>query len=237
MTNETPSSLPATTTTPPAMPVLSKPLTFWLLEERSDYKSIDVIQASDILVKEARAIIPELRQAALAPATEDQIKATISQRFALFPQPQRNPAEWAAWWADYFDALAGLPAPSVEAGMAAWVKLPDSEFMCKPGKLLDLARTTPANNRWMRAHKIAVAACVEPVKETEAAPKPEEERLDRETVEALMKDFHAQMKAKAPPPVSHTRSIPPPCATVDDTGMSAEMRALMQRNKQREEER
>ena len=225
------SSLPATTTTPQAGPVLTAPLTSWLLVETSDHKAIEVISASPSLRAEAREAIPALRQAALAPSTEEQIKAIISQRFALFPQPSRNDQEWAAWWADYFDALAGLPAPSVEAGMAAWVKLPDSEFMCKPGKLLELARTTPANNRWMRAHKIAVAACIEPVKDTEVEPKPEQERLDRETVDAIMKDFHAQMKAKAPPQVSHTRSIPPPCAAVDETGMSADMRALMERNK------
>lgn len=215
--------------------MLSAPLTSWLLVETYDHKAIQVISESAILREEAKAAIPALRQAALAPSTEEQIKAIISQRFALFPQPARNDAEWAAWWADYFDALSGMPAPSVEAGMAAWVKLPDSEFMCKPGRLLELARTTPANNKWARAHKIAVAACIEPIIDTEVPKKPAEERLDAETVAALMKDFHAQMKAKAPPPVSHTRSIPPPCATVDDTGMSAEMRALMQRNKEREE--
>ncbi len=219
----------ATTTTPPASPVLSGPLTSWLLGEPSDHKAVEVITKSAILKAEARDALPALRAAALTPATEDQIKATISQRFALFPQPQRNDAEWAAWWADYFDALSGLTAPAVEAGMAAWVKSPDAEWLCKPGKLRELAMTTPNNNRWARAARIAIAATIEPIRDYEKPKTPAMEKQDAETVAALMKDFHAQMKAKAPPPVSRTRSIPPPCAPVDETGISAEMRDLLDR--------
>lgn len=222
-----PSSLPATTTTPPAGPDLSKPLTCWLLDEPSDHKAIEVIGKSAILKAEALAALPMIRAEALKPATVDQIKATISQRFALFPQPQRNPAEWAAWWADYIDALDGLTAPAVEAGMAAWVKNPDAEFMCKPGKLRELALTTPNHNRWARAHKLAVAATVEPIRDHEAAPTPQRDRQTAEEVKALMADFHEQMRAKAPPPVSLTRSIPTPSAAVDDRGVSEEMRALL----------
>lgn len=228
MTDPT-SSLPATTTMTPVGPDLSKPLASWLLDERSDHKAIEVISKSAILRDEARRSIPALRQAALAPATEDQIRATISQRLVLFHQPQRNPAEWAAWWADYFDALSGLTAPAIEAGMAAWVRSPEAEWMCKPGKLRELATTTPSTNRWVRAHGIAVAACVEFPPDTDKPKSPARERQDADTVAALMKDFHITMKAKAPPPVSRTRMIPPPCAAVDDRGMSQEMRDLLAR--------
>lgn len=227
-------SLPATRTTLQAGPDLTGPLRSWLLDETFDHKAIEVISKSPILRDEARAVIPQLRAAALAPATPEQIKATISTRFALFPQPQRNDAEWSAWWADYVDALSGMSAPAIEAGMAAWVKHPDAEFMCKPGKLLELAKTAPSTNKWVRAHRIAVAATIEPIKDFEKAPTPQQERQTAEEVALLMADFHAKMKAKAPPPVSHTRSIAPPCAKVDDTGVSEEMRALLERQRAKE---
>ena len=199
----------------------------WLLVEPSDHKAIDVIGKSALLKAEALAAIPALRAAALTPATEQQIMATISQRFALFPQPQRNPAEWAAWWADYFDALSGLTAPAVEAGMAAWVKSPDAEWLCKPGKLRELAATVPNNNRWLRAHRLATTACLEPIRDHEEPITAKRERQSADEIAALMADFNAKMKAKAPPPVSRTRMIPPPCAPVDDRGVSEEMRALL----------
>lgn len=227
MENQT-NSLPATKTTLPAGPDLSSPLTSWLLVEPSDHKAIEVISKSPILRDEARAAIPALRAAALAPATEAQIKATISQRFALFPQPARNDGEWAAWWADYFDALSGMSAPAIEAGMAAWVKHPDAEFMCKPGKLLEMAKTAPSTNKWVRAHKIAVAATIEPVIDTEKPKTEAQHRQSAEEVAELMKDFHARMAAKAPPQAVR-KGPPPPCAAVDGRGVSEEMRALLAR--------
>lgn len=228
MENQT-NSLPATKTTPQAGLVVSGPLTSWLLVEPSDAKAIEVISASSILKDEARAIIPALRAEALKPATEDQVKAIIGQRFALFPQPQRNKEEWAAWWADYIDALAGLTAPAIEAGMAAWVKSVDAEWLCKPGKLRELATTTPNTNKWARAHRIAMAATAGPIKAADEPERPAPVKQNAATVAKLLADFHVQIKAKAPPPVSRTRSIPTPCAPVDDTGISAEMRALLQR--------
>ena len=210
------------------MPVLTSQLTSWLLAEPSEHKAREVIAASPLLRQEAQAAIPALRAAAMAPATVEQIKATISQRFALFPQPQRNDLEWAAWWADYIDALSGLSAPAVEAGMAAWVKSPDAEWMCKPGKLRELAMGTPNSNKWARAHRIAVAATIEPIRDMEPDT-PKAAKLDAAKVTELMADFHKQMAAKAPPPVSRTRSIPTPQAAVDERGMSPQARALLEK--------
>lgn len=206
---------------------MSKPLACWLLDEPSDHKAVEVIRASALLADEARRAIPALRAAALAPATTEQITATISQRFVLFPQPQRNAQEWASWWADYFDALSDLSAPAVEAGMAAWVKSPEAEWMCKPGKLRELAQKTPNDNRWAKAHRRAVAATIEPIRDMDPET-PAAAKLDAATVAGMLKDFHKEMAAKAPPPVSRTRLIPTPSAQVDHTGMSAEMRAHLE---------
>lgn len=177
--------------------------------------------------------MPALKAAALRPATRDEIKRIVGQRFELFPQPKRDDGQWAAWWADYFDALEGLTPFAIEAGMAAWVKQPEAEFMCKPGKLVELARTTTGQNRWAKAHYRADMATRPAVPYREPAPEkvptPPEERPSAEEVARVMADLNkkladkdqwAKMKAKA--------GRPTPCAAVDNTGVSAEMRVLLQ---------
>lgn len=209
--------------------MLTGPLNSWLLVERSDAFAIDTIRKSESLTAEAKAAMPALREAALTPATQDQIKAVISTRFALFPPPQRNEREWAAWWADYFDALEGLTPFAVEAGMAAWVRSPDAEFMCKPGKLRELATTVPNENRWAKAHYRAQKATERPA-EAEKPVRAETPKIAKEDIAAVMADFCKVMEAKDPLLKQRSKfTRPTPCARVDNTGVSDEMRALLQR--------
>ena len=211
----------------PHGPELSGPLKSWLLGERADHVAIETIKASEILKREARAVMPALREAALKPATEAQIRDKIGQRFALFPQPVRTDDEWAAWWADYIEALSDLTPAAIEAGMAAWVRSADAEFMCKPGKLRELAQTVPNENRWARAYyRAEKATYVAPLpapepKRSDDRPSAEEVRAKvAETLAALTKkDTFARFRANKPNP---------PCARVDDTGVSPEMRALLE---------
>jgi hypothetical protein len=171
--------------------------------------------------------MPALRDAALEPATEAQVRAIIGQRFALFQQPERTDGEWAAWWAAYFDALSDLTPFAIEAGMAAWVKRPEAEFMCKPGKLRELATTVPNDNRWAKAHRRAQKATYVP-------PPPEpvqiEDRSHRPTAEEIaaeMAKFHAIMADKDPLAKIHAKRRPSPQGRVDQGGVTAEMRALL----------
>jgi len=97
-----------------------------------------------------------LRARATQPAGEVGVREVIGRRFAMFPQPDRTDAEWASWWADHFDVLADLSVGALEAAMQAWVKLPDAEFLPKPGKLRELALTTPS--RAVGAYQRAKAA-------------------------------------------------------------------------------
>lgn len=168
--------------------------------------------------------LPALRQEALKPATEAEIRSIIGPRFALFPQPQRSDGEWAAWWAEYFDALDGLTAPAIEAGMAAWVKSPEAEWMVKPGKLRELATTTPHNNRWAKAHHRARLATA-----VEERTAPAADRIPPDKFAALMADTLAKLEAKAPPPARLRTMKPTPCAPVDELGMSEAARALLAR--------
>jgi len=214
-------------TTNPPSPELNGPIKCWLIEERSDDVAIRTIAQSPILRAEAEKVMPALREAALRPATHEQIKGIIGQRFELFPQPQRDGGQWAAWWADYFDALSDLTPFAVEAGMAAWVKRPEAEFMCKPGKLRELATTVPHENRWAKAHMRAQKA-------THVAPAPipeePEDRSDRpsaEEVARVMAEFHAVMADKDPIAKMQAKRRPSPQGQVDDRGVTPEMRALL----------
>lgn len=220
-----PATPPDKPTTKPHGPALIGPLKCWLLDERSDEVAIRTIRASDILTRQAREAMPAIRAEAMRPATVDEIKAIVGSRFVLFPQPSRKDGEWSAWWADYIDALAGLTPFAVEAGMAAWVRSPEAEFMCKPGNLRELALKAPNENRWAKALYRAEAATrerrpPEPVKAIDR-PSPEE-------VAAVMTEFHRVMQAKDPLAKIRTKGQrPTPCAMVDETGVSEEARAML----------
>lgn len=206
------------------------PLRSWLLDESSDSFAVETIRKSPILSDEARRVIPALRQAALRPATEDEIKRIIESRFELFRQPQRSDAQWALWWAEYLDALSDLTPYAIESGMAAWVRSPEAEFMVKPGKLRELARSSSNNNRWAKAHMRAVNATKEPVEI--AAPQAEpagEDRPSKEEMAAMIADFRQQMQAKDRLREVAAKRRPSPQAKVDDTGVSPEARAMLQR--------
>lgn len=167
-----------------------------------------------------------LRDAALATASHEQIKAVIANRFALFPQPQRNGQEWAAWWADYFDALSDLTPFAVEAGLAAWVRSPEAEFMAKPGKLRELATTVPNDNRWAKAHHRAQKATHVERKPEPVQPEDRGDRPDADQIAAVMADFHKVMADKDPI-AKRPKQRPSPQGRVDDRGVTAEMRALL----------
>lgn len=169
--------------------------------------------------------LPGLRIAAMRPATMDEIKGIIGSRFATYPQPQRDEGEAVAFWADYADALAALPAAAVEAGMAAHVRDPASEFLPKPGKLAELARKAPHDGRWAKALRRAKAA---------TAPAPVVREIaehDRDAVKRQMVDLVADLEAKALVKAEQIRGRarlrPTPSARVDGVGVSDEMRRLL----------
>jgi hypothetical protein len=164
-------------------------------------------------------VLPALKTAATAKAGADGVRKVISKRFAVYPQPTRTDEEWAGWWGDYFDTLADQSLASVEAAMRAYVARPDSEFMPKPGKLLELAQTTPCRSlqRYYRA-KRAIELANEPVVI-------EGPRADPADVKAMLAEYQAKtvgaVKAKPEPP--STAGKP------DERGLTKEMRALMAR--------
>lgn len=206
--------------------MLSSPLRSWLLDETSDAHAVKAIAASDLLRGEAAMMLPVLRQAALRPATMDEIQMILKPRFeTLGVKTDRTPEQWAVWWADYADALEGLPAAAIEAGIRAYLKQPGAEFMPKPGKLRELASATPNDGKWVRAYTRAKAA---------TAPEPVVKAMtdeDRTAVRAQVGDLVATLEAKAMAKTQQMRGRtglrPTPSAKVDSVGVSDEMRRLL----------
>ena len=124
------------------------------------------------------ADLPALRSAATKPAGAAGVKAVIGRRMAIYPQTEMTEGEWTAWWADYIDALQDIPNAALEAGMTAWVRRPESQFMPKPGQLRDLALNTP--NEADRAYNEALRQLEAPriIKGAEAWDWPTQDEYD-----------------------------------------------------------
>lgn len=193
------------------------------------------IVAAPALAEEARAALPALREAALRPAGEVGVGRVLGRRFALFPQPERTDAEWAEWWTTQCEVLAGLPEAALEAGMRAWIRDPKSQFLPLPGRLRELALTTN-NPAAVAYHRARLATRQTPTREGDlilTPPRlrglPEPSAADKAAVRRAAADFAAQVEARRARPVPPSARVP---ATVDPTGLSAEMRALIARKEE-----
>ena len=236
MTSFPPPSMHGAQTANDRLPALSGPLRSWLLEETSDAKAIEVISRSDLLRSQASMMMPVLRAEALRPATPDEIMMIVKSREQIFGdlRSARTEVEWTAFWSDYFEALNGLTAASIEAGMVAYIALPDSEWAPKPGKLAHLAKTTPTQGRFTRAYNRARAAVVasqkaeEPKRAPEPKPSPEAVKaMLAETLKALAETPLAKAAAARKKALRPTPSAPLPAGST----MSAEMRSMLEARK------
>lgn len=173
------------------------------------------------LLAEVSAALPALRAVAEHRAGVDGVRRVIAKRFTTYPQPQRSDEEWADWWGDYMETLAEVPLASLEAAMRAYVALPDSEFMPKPGRLREMAFLTPCRSlqRYQRA-KRAMQIAAEP-------QEPIKPRVDPAEVKTMLAEFEAKTSAGAKIP-----ELPSIAGKVDEGGITPEMRALIARRKE-----
>jgi hypothetical protein len=142
----------ASTTTAPLSLELSKLLGTGLSAD----DALAAATNSPALIDEARAALPSLHRQ-VEGAGDAVVRDVIGRRFETYPQPTRLPEQWAAWFADYYDALSDQPAAAIEAGMRQWVRTDTTGFMPKPGQLLALVKTA-AEPQWQalsRANRIA----------------------------------------------------------------------------------
>lgn len=204
-----------------------------------------------MMLTEAAKALPQLRHAATEPAGLPGVKRVLGRRFALFPQPERSDGEWSEWWADYVDAIGHLPEGAIEAAMSAWVRSPDAEFMPKPGKLLDLARTTP--NRSIKAYERAKAAMdyrpprpphpadadpnyidpeVRGVLSPTLKPRVEPTQAEKDRVRAMCRQFIAQDdERKAKEAASRRGNLPDTAGPATETGITDAMKAKIAKDR------
>jgi hypothetical protein len=215
-------NLPSSPQNSKTWPALSEGLRSHLLAGRSDLPFN--------LMAEAQQSFAVIRAEVLRPARNEEIAKILAAQFALYPQPTRTDAEWGAWWSSYTNALDDLPPTAIDAGMAAYIKGPDSEFFPKPGKLRELARTVP--------NPLAMA-CEALRREFDrrqrgqqqlAAPEPQPEPAPKESVREMLADFQRQMAQRAPP---KRAPLPPSPVKVDERGLSKAMRDHMANREER----
>lgn len=213
------------TTTPnskpvrPTMPELSPELTALLDSDGSPDAAVRMILDTVPMLVEVRRVLPALQAVAVAKAGEEGVKAVIGRRLATYPQPARTEGEWNAWWADYFDVLADVALSSLEAAMKAYVKLPDSEFMPKPGRLREMAFLTPCRSlqRYQRA-KRALQIAEDHPRQPDAVREP----VDPAEVKAMLAEFEAKsIPTTTAKPRPYIGGIP------DEGGLTREMRELI----------
>lgn len=187
------------------------------------------IASSPALVREARQALPALRAYATQKAGPLGVREVIGRRFALYPQPERSPGEWTEWWSDYHEALDDCSLAGLEAAMAAYVRSPDSEFMPKPGKLLELARTvenSPAG-AYARARR-AVEQAERDLAERHRAP-PSDEQVA--AVRRMLAEYQATF-ACAPEDRAARTAMPATHGKTDETGITPELRAILARQQE-----
>jgi hypothetical protein len=195
------------------------------------------------MLAEVRAALPAIHANATAPAGKEGVTKAISAKFVTYPQPQRNEAEWAQFWADYHAVLEGLPQSALDAAMTALLSDPSIEFLPKPAKIAELAKMTP--NRAVRAYDRAKAAVEHqaPVQREKlsadqmadlikplASKRPaEKSEADKARVRQQMREFIAQDEARK----KAAREVKPQCDTpltpTDETGLTTAMRELLAR--------
>ena len=135
------------------------------------------IVSNPALYAEAKAALPALMERVKGGGV-GAVRDVIGRRLVTFPQPDRSDAEWAAWWADYFDALEDIPAQALEGGMKTWMQRPDAQFMPKPGELRALALKAgePLYQAASRARRVAQLPLRRFGPLDEANPEPLEDR-------------------------------------------------------------
>jgi hypothetical protein len=207
----------------PTSPALSQGLITLLDRDGTHEATARDIATNPALRHELEMVYGRILREATDKAGDEGVKAVIGRRFVLYPQPQRSEGEWVAWWGEYYTLLSDLPLASLEAAMRAWTARPDSEFLPKPGKVRELALSTPtrALKRLQRADMVLTYR-----PEPKALTPEQLEASDkmREDVAKLLADTISKLGGG---PDAERPKVRPNFAQVDETGISAGMRKLL----------
>lgn len=156
------------------------------------------------------------------PAGSDAVERALAPLVVVFGLGDQAKAK--AFWQVYIESLSDLPRMALDRAASEYPKI--GKFFPKPAEIRELAMPH-ANALRMAAARAARAAEWE-----EPKPIPVKDRPTPEQMKALLDDFHATMRDKDPLLKMREKRKPPPSARVDETGVSAEMRALLERQRE-----
>jgi hypothetical protein len=175
---------------------------------------------------EARMNLPALSNRARLPAGESGVREIIGKALASYPQPDRNEAEWAAWWEPYFALCGDLPPMALRLAMLEHMKGPDRAWLPKAGDLRALAQKvrTPAAVAVARIRKAAEIERSGSYRRPARAGAPTKE--EREQMREMADRLVAELAAKKPP----TPVRPPPQgALAPGAPITPQMQELLRR--------
>lgn len=130
------------------------------------------------------------------------------------------------FWQVYEEALSDLPRLALERAVSEWQRI--GKFFPKPAEIRELAEPTASAFR-MAAHRAKKAS------EWQAPKAPTEaERIPSDQYKAMMEDTLGKLAGMDMLGRTKVRQVKPPQARVDEAGISAEARALMERRAQAE---
>ena len=135
-------------------------------------------------------------------------------------------AEAPVFWQVYEQALSDLPRMALERAVSEYQRI--GKFFPKPAEIRELAEPHAMALR-MAAHRAKKAS------EWQAPKGPTEgERIPSDQYKAMMEDTLGKLAGMDMLGRTKNRQVRPPQARVDETGISAEARALMERRAQDE---
>lgn len=208
--------------------MLSPGLRRLLVVEPDNNTAIEAIATDPAALAEAEAVLPSLEREARRPSGPEGVRHVVGRRFALYPQSERSDSEWAAWWSDYVAILGDVPLETLEAAMLAWCRTA-ADFLPKPGQLLELTRDRHGESA-LAAYRIRAAKRWSPPVSKPVYIEGTERDLESEAarrkamageIKAIAKSFSMAVPEKPKP------QWPGKPAPVDETGISAEMRELL----------
>lgn len=186
---------------------------------------------SPALLAEAKAGLPALTTVATFPAGRAGVQRVLAKALVIYRMDMTEP-EWALWWDSYVDDLGDLSEAALEAGMKAHRLSQNAEFMPKPGRLRDLARTTPNRPTSMLER---VQAALDRVEARESAARraalqnepqePDRPRLTKTQVDEMLADYRAQMQVRRD--ANRPAPVPPQHGRTDERGVTHELRRIM----------
>lgn len=205
---------------PPSLTTMTVSSPLWALLTTGPSAQLEEIARTPALREEASRSVRQLEIMA-EPAGADMVKRALAP-LTLVYRDSATEAESPVFWRIYADALADLPRVALGRAVADFQRT--GRFFPKPAEIRELAQ--PHADAFRQAAYRAKRATETPA--PKALPSPED-RPSAEEVAGVMARFRETMQSKDRLHQVATKRRPPPQAKVDERGVSAEARAMLQR--------